>query len=500
MNTSRLHFTRSQELRIITGARYADFVLETRTNGNDFNNSVSVAMALAMIQALDERDTDMTCLIQSYATLNSKSQLQIRKIKLTGTRTEARNGRTVYNLDYLLPAMPLEQISAPIGSVEHTFTNDGEETTYYIPVREDEAPVMGTPGYSDQPDLRSEHARIMVPQNSMEGIFGIAEHLGEGQDIKQIRCEIPGKLYGLDLGQRLISKQGGLNQLDRIIYDEAGMTAQGKACLPHENRQPTKWWKHAGGIRHKYNCTIEQATQLADAWKTLDATATMVATFDKWVSRGIEAACAYFSALGAELKAVAPEAEQLDLITYEEADSTEDALDADHPVDIQTIQADAWHLLDDPRDDMPAWETRQPYRFQTVLGMIRQADAGQLTAWAKSQYSSKPEWQGVQAQVLWSAYKARKAGFVTGKGKRIIERCRLTDNKAKARFWLYNKGGTVLNSVELTEAWKAIGKESRQKKGCQKIINTSQCNTCDVRLCSHREAAYKAVPIPEYPE
>ncbi len=184
-------------------------------------------------------------------------------------------------------------------------------------------------------DNVSEHTAIMVPQNELEGIFSIAEHLGEG-----IRPDI----FKVN-GSRIQANGAGLTNLEKIIYYEAGQTAQGAAVLPHEDRSRRAWYLYAGGIRQKFSTTQEQAESLAHSFKVLDITYKMAMQFAKWIDKsGVEKAVGYFSNMASELLAVAPDEEPLDLIAYEESD---DEIDADHPAEIETILADAYHLLDD---------------------------------------------------------------------------------------------------------------------------------------------------------
>ncbi len=102
-------------------------------------------------------------------------------------------------------------------------------------------------------DNVSEHTAIMVPQNELEGIFSIAEHLGEGTRPEIFKVN----------GSRIQTNGAGLTTLEKIIYYEAGQTAQGAAVLPHEDRSRRAWYLYAGGIRQKFNITQEQAESLA---------------------------------------------------------------------------------------------------------------------------------------------------------------------------------------------------------------------------------------------
>ena len=301
-------------------------------------------------------------------------------------------------------------------------------------------------------DNVSEHTAIMVPQNELEGIFSIAEHLGEG-----IRPEI----FNVN-GSRIQTNGAGLTNVEKIIYYEAGQTAQGAAVLPHEDRSRRPWYLYAGGIRQKFNTTQEQAESLAHSFKVLDTTSRMAMQFAKWIDKsGVEKAVGYFSNMASELLAVAPDEEPLDLIAYEESD---DEIDADHPAEIETILADAYHLLDDPRDaeDYPTWESLQPASFRFELSRVRTSKTlDGLKAWAKAQYGKTiDKFTKPQTQVLWDAYKIRKAALtppLSAFAKKVIKRLSEPGvNIRRVKYWLYNEGPAKLNPTELANAWQVI--------------------------------------------
>ncbi len=301
-----------------------------------------------------------------------------------------------------------------------------------------------------------EHRAIMLPQQThLEGIFATCEHLGEGRQ---------NKVWTNSRNEKFMTNGAGLNNLEKIIYHEAGMTAQGDAVLPHEDRSKRPWFKYAGGIKKKFTCTTLQAEELYTAFKILDTTPSMAKIFAKWIEkRGIEKAVTYFRSLAIPLMCVTDVGEpsiidMADTLTEEH----DHDIDADHPAEIADIKADAWHKLDDPRDNVPTWESRQPAEFKFILEIIRTASLSELKTIGVAFFKEKShleKFNKTQTTVIWDEYKRakhRKSPKLRPLALKALER--LADKKANlaaAANWLHGQGKAALNQFELSVVWDA---------------------------------------------
>lgn len=300
-----------------------------------------------------------------------------------------------------------------------------------------------------------EHRAIMFPaQTTLEGIFAISEHLGEEPQPK------PHKVKG-EKG-RFMANSTGLSNLDKIIYYEAGMTAQGDAVLPHEDRSKRPWFKYAGGIKTKFGCTQLQAEELYTAFNILDTTPTMAKTFAAWIEkRGVEKAVTYFRSLAIPLMCVTDIGEPT-IIDTAESYIEDHETDADHPAEIADIKADAYHKLDDYRDNVPTWESRQPATFKFVLQIIRTASLAELKTIGVALFREKRHLDGFdknQITVIWDEYHRAKKRLTPKLRKLALKALeRLADKKvnlAKVANWLHGEGKQRLNAHELSVVWAA---------------------------------------------
>jgi hypothetical protein len=364
---------------------------------------------------------------------------------------------------------------------------------------------------SDDEQIIPEHRAIMIPQNDLEGYDAIRIHLGEIKQPKPFVTMEPIEL-GAKYGDATIvtndpdvqtfvrgtkvytttdcfvthpvkSMHGsGLSNLDKIIYNEAGMTGQGDACLPHEDHSRRAWWLDASQIRKMLNCTVTQAETLKLAFEVLDTTPKMAEKFREWLSipEKFNAGFVYFDKLAGEMAKVTDIGEpgiNDDLLedvastkTWTDAKGKErwtiehsftntgKLVNADNPADIETAQVEAYHLLDDPRDDYEPWEKRQPKIFQNILAKIRTSDLTQLKAVGKELFGEK-RFTKTQMTVIWDEYHRRKNNL-TPKLRPVATKIlrRLADpdvNLSKAAAWLHGKGKTELTAHELSVVWEA---------------------------------------------
>lgn len=298
-----------------------------------------------------------------------------------------------------------------------------------------------------------EHRAIMLPvQTNLEGIFATREHLGEGK---------PAVIYKVGNAKHMTGG-AGLNNLEKIIYYEAGMTAQGDAVLPHEDRSKRPWFKYAGGVKAKFGCTTLQAEELYTAFKILDTTPSMAKIFAKWIEkRGIEKAVTYFRSLAIPLMCVTDTNEPT-IIDTAESYIEDHETDADHPAEIADIKADAWHKLDDPRDNVPTWESRQPAEFKFILEIIRTASLSELKTIGVAFFKEKShleKFNKTQTTVIWDEYKRakhRKSPKLRPLALKALERLAdKTANLAAAANWLHGQGKAALNQFELSVVWDA---------------------------------------------
>lgn len=329
--------------------------------------------------------------------------------------------------------------------------------------------------YMEEPDEHevSEHRAIMTPDNNLEGIESITEHLGEYRKPTTYRVN----------GHKGMAGGAGLTNLEKIIYYEAGMTAQGDAVLPHEDHSRRAWFKDAGQIRTKFKCTTEQAETLALAFKILDTTPKMAAKFASWLTpEKFAAGFKYFENLAIQMVLVTDEGEPT-IITdnYIESTNTAEPVDADNPADMDMLPAVTYHKLDDPRDEdfdeeknMTTWERRQPKDFHKVIASIKNADMPALKAIGKSLFNDK-RFNKIQTTVIWGAYNRRKHAL-TPKLRPLALKAleRMIDpkvNLSKVAAWLNGDGKKALNVHELSTVWSAWKKAKAAKAPKQTAIN-----------------------------
>jgi hypothetical protein len=295
-----------------------------------------------------------------------------------------------------------------------------------------------------------EHRAIMVPDNDLEGMEAIVEHLGECR--KPTTFKYKGK-NGLHMhGGK------GLTNLDKIIFYEAVTTAQGDPCLPHEDHSRRAWYRDASQIRSMFKTTVEQAETMKLAFEILDTTPAMAEKFKAWLSipDKFESGFRYFENLAGEIVKVTDIGEpELNLALDEE---TNLPVSEDNPADIEMLPAVKYHLLDDPRDDYTPWEKRQPKDFQNILAKIRTSDLTQLKAVGKELFGEK-RFSKTHMTVIWDEYHRRKNNL-TPKLRPVATKIlrRLADpdvNLAKAAAWLHGKGRTELTAHELSVVWEA---------------------------------------------
>lgn len=303
-------------------------------------------------------------------------------------------------------------------------------------------------------ELLPEHAKIMTPAPELgEGMFAISAHLGE--------CRQP-NIFCVN-GERRMEGATGLTNLEKIIYYEAVMTGQGEPCLPHEDHSKRAWYKYAGGIKAKFKCTIDQAEEMAEAFRILDTTPKMAKTFDRWIAKkGFDAGLRYFRNLASQLVLVTDEGEPvLDMIEYS-TDNDPDCVETD-----RTISAETWHKLDDPRDDETLWEDRQPKIFRDTLAKIRTADLPQLKAIGKALFNDK-RFTKTQTTVIWDEYNRRKRNISPRLSKLALKAlARLADpncNLKAVAAWLYKDGQKKLTKHDQEVVWAAWHKLQPKKQ------------------------------------
>ncbi len=333
----------------------------------------------------------------------------------------------------------------------------------------DESPALPLQFMEQMEFPITEHGAIMQPAPECgEGIFAIMEHLGE--------CKQP-KAFAVN-GITHMEGGSGLTNLEKIIYYEAGMTAQGEAVLPHEVRSRRAWYLHPGGIIHRLKCNAQQAERLCEAWRVLDTTPEMARQFEQWITpANIDKAILRFEEMAIGCVQVTDEGEPaLDMIAYEEGvdPNRPRRREEDETTDEQaaepTIQAEGWHRLDDPRDEAERWEDKQPFAYRAIIRRIRAAsDLKALGSIGKSLYGEQP-WSKVQMAVAWDEYHRRKSALTPKLRKvalTVLER--LADpkvNLARAAQWLHTEGKKLQKheSAVLWSAWKAVKKTRAPKQ------------------------------------
>lgn len=461
-------------------------VTETRFQGNEIpNTDLTIAMLYAMRQALDEMDMDSRIAHARPAKRDTNSGFFKPVVK----GYIARRWKADKLRDREQCALPLEYLEhdsepqfidlAPFA--EKLAKADTEKKRNFWDVmlaqaeklnacatKQDVYALMPEP-VSDNKFMReqlgklkaqrlaqvaNEHVSIMQPDfKNLEGIFAIVDHLGENKQPKPFLVN----------GVRHMSGATGLSSLDKIIYNEAGVTAQGEAVLPHLVKSQREWFRHAGGIMKKFACTREQAETLALAFRILDTTPEMAKEFAKWLSiKGkFDKGYVWFQNIAKELVLVTDEGEPkiIDLAEQYCEDVAEDELpiDCDNPADIVEIQAEGWHKLDDPRENVPSWESRQPKEFKQVLATIRTAkDFQSLKAFGKKLFNDK-RFDKNQTSVIWDVYRENKHRLAPKLRKTALTALnRLADktvNLNKVANWLHGDGKAVLNEYELSVLW-----------------------------------------------
>jgi hypothetical protein len=327
--------------------------------------------------------------------------------------------------------------------------------------------------------IQPEHMAIMRPNNTLEAPFSVSVHLGENSKTEFFTVNGTKHAHG-----------AGLTALEKIIYREAGLTAQGAACLPHENRARAHWSKDASQIKAMFSCTAAQATDLKKALSIiglspadLDRKRTPKSSAPADWLREMKRSPERFKAgfywllnLAAELDAVAPQEDEiLDIADELVEDKNTDRLpDSDNPADIETVSATAYHLLDDPRDliDAPPAPKSAPAsaRLKKLCDSVNGAqDYQTLKAIGKSTFGSTPM-PKPEANIFWKIYNRRKREFAALndtakaainriKGFEYIDRRWIYTGKAadlkKVAAWLHGAGKTALNELQANAVWEA---------------------------------------------
>jgi len=318
-----------------------------------------------------------------------------------------------------------------------------------------------------------EHQRIMDPAatSDLEGIDAITKHLGEG-----IR---PEKFKGHQTNGE------GLTQLEKIIYNEAVLTGQGDACLPHEVHSKRAWFRYAGGVKArikrvttiqgktvKDDITTEEAETLFQAFKILDTTPAMAKKFEQWlaVPDKFNNGFKYFQDLAIQMVLVTDEGEPTILseadMMKEDVDDDEQEISADNPAEIVMLEAVGYHKLDDPQDAIDPelgrpvmWEDKQPKAFKSILARIRTSkDLAKLKAIGESLFNDKT-FTKTQTTVIWDEYHRRKF-HLSPKLRPLALKAleRLTDpkvNTGKVAAWLHGNGKKRLTKHEQSVMWAA---------------------------------------------
>ena len=310
-----------------------------------------------------------------------------------------------------------------------------------------------------------EHRAIMTPDfDHLEGVEAISEHLGE--NARPVAFTVNGKHHMIGAT--------GLTNLEKIIYYEAGMTAQGDAVLPHEFRGRVHWSKDAGQIRAKFvkvGCTADQAQDLKRAFEIIglppadldrkrtphgSAPADWIRTMQLSPER-FKAGLYWLLNLASELNAVAPpEDEIIDL-----ADEYIDGEKEDFERETSSNDITGWHLLDDPRDliePKPLKKSTRCIELEKLCDAINGAKTyAELKAIGKSTFRNKGNIPEEKMFLFWSCYNRRKREFVAlpTVAKKAIERIKDGASLAKAAAWLHGPAKTFLNELQLSAVWNA---------------------------------------------
>ena len=319
-----------------------------------------------------------------------------------------------------------------------------------------------------------QHYRIMNPDQTelgLEGIFAVTAHLGEG---------VRPRKYTVN-GVRHMEGAEGLSNLEKIIFYESGMTAQGDAVVPHEDRSRRPWFKFAGGIKHRLGCTAEEAETLLMAFEILDTTAKMAVQFEKWLKTPdkFQSGYRWFQDIASQLVLCTDEGEPRIITTTLIEEEDEYEASEDHPADIIEVSADAWHKLDDDRDELydpdkneTAWEAAQPPAFKSLIRKINRANLADLKIIGKSLFADKKiakQFSNIQMTVIWDNYhraKARLSPKLSPIAKKAL--CRIAEKAdlRKVAEWLHDTKQplTEYDRKVIWSAWHKMKKKAAQKQ------------------------------------
>ena len=304
------------------------------------------------------------------------------------------------------------------------------------------------------------HKALFTPRPGAEGFFALVELLGEAVPRLSpvIMRDRRGTAYAAERG-------AGLSMLERQLFEACAFTAQGAPCLPHEVRHRRAWYADASQIRHRWpSLTADAAEQLAEAFRIIGigaiadtpAMRKMFAAMD--TPAGAKRGYYYFLGLAAELLAVAPE-DDAPLVDYVEEEEQDD----DAP-ELPILQAEGYHLLDDPRDDddntaSVQWLARPANRrTRAVVERIRAAATlPALKAVGKSLFGSGHR-DHTADTVVWAEYHARKAALtppLSPRAQYVIRRLQEGAPTAIVAAWLHGAGKARLDQSDLAQCWNA---------------------------------------------
>lgn len=309
------------------------------------------------------------------------------------------------------------------------------------------------------------HKALFTPRPGAEGFFALVELLGEdGRRLSPvIMRDRRGTAYAAERGE-------GLTMLERHLFDACVFTAQGAPCLPHEVRHRRAWYADASQIRHRWpSLTADAATELCEAFRILGIGGIAdkpdmrkmfkVMDTDAGAKRGYY----YFLGLAAELLAVAPE-DDAPLVDYVDDDAQDDDAQDDDAQELPMLQAEGYHLLDDPRDDddntasMPWLDRPANRQTRAIVKRIRAAATlPALKAVGKSLFGSGRR-DHTADTVVWAEYHARKAALtppLSQRAKYVIRRLKEGTSTAQVAAWLHGAGKAQLNQSDLAQCWNA---------------------------------------------
>ena len=330
----------------------------------------------------------------------------------------------------------------------------------------------------------SENKRICAIDTTHDelGIDAIAKKLGEGFGKRP-------QYYKVN-GERINTNPQGISKLDAIIFNESQFTGQGEPCLEHETRTPRAWFNSSGTIRLRLSCTQAQAESLGASFAIIEPDYRTAKSFLAWIQKsGIEKAIPYFKGLADELSAVSM-TEQPRIFTQLIEDENKGATDLNG--DTEFIKAEAYHLLDDPKDEVYAnhedWYSRQNSAFKSIMSMVRSASTlKELGKIGKATFGKDLNWFDImnnlgilttvkskftktQANIFWSAYNGRKH-FLTPKYSELaLKACQRIGSHdcdlKQVSAWLHGKALKVLAPYEVKMLWSCwhSAKKDRQPK------------------------------------